>query len=1103
MSYASLAGLASKFANDDMDISSTTFPDDIEIDDTKTPGSSPKRPTIAPVPRSAPNTTSNHQRHVFSRIPSEALHSSMSLSPKDTPSPAVNARMRSFLSEAADGEDSNNFSALDTPVREKRTGLLDDSIVGGAAAAREKRGRASLGGPPKGQMTLREQERVIDTVKKENFSLKFKVHMLEERLTQLSPENYQVAFNSNIKLKLELHTRGVELKKLKKLVMELESELSKVAEREKQRNAAADSEAVGRLEAQLRDRDEEVRELKKRLRAAEVAKQSGSMSMSNQPAVIRLREENEALAERQAELEDELQRNRGHLEETTEGLEKLQDIIQRQKEDADNDATRRRLRELEDHNEHLEKRLDEYEAAIQERDEDADTLKEEFERVRAQLEDSERRREADANERSVSRAEILEEREDKESLEQSANEYRDKLAAANIELEQKEDELEEMRLAQDEMEADWRANVQDLENICVDQKGQIESLEVDKQNLENTLEELHDKIEKTIQHMNHQIAEKEIEKETELRDIAEQREQETLAANTEINEQGKRIWELEEELEAERDGIERLRQEASDRSEEHARIVSALKERITDKNAQLDEIRQLYEECRQQALAHADRSQQIENDAQEMAEEIEAERAANAQAQRDLRHLEDKLDDAEQLLKKEQSRWKKELDDVERRWRRKLDDQQQSLDETRNALAAQKKLLTEREADVAKLQDTLNDLESESRKLGESHSTDRFALELETERLRRDLARAEEDLEKAKKELSMREEKAREQESMLDKLHADNRDLRTQVSAQTQARLNLSEKLDLVQENLKSKEAELADIRERYNDAEKRLSKDQRQLQAQETQYRDQLTERNTLLLTVYQYLEKILGVDKTPRKSMGSVTRPLTNFALFHEDLMSRMKALSHLTADFEKKCKVVEQRFAEKLAELKRQLDGRWKQLDKFESSVKTALENKDKWRRKYQVAQGELKTSKANNLELNAMSKRGDHVSPGEPSTSDLKAMATRVANAERRATHAQNLLLTKEEQANAQLDKYQAAEEKWAARVAEYERREKHALEKFKNERQGGKETVQALQNEIEVLKGELDRRRKQEVQLDAILEPARANAAAAAGKRPGR
>lgn len=94
----------------------------------------------------------------------------------------------------------------------------------------------------------------------------------------------------------------------------------------------------------------------------------------------------------------------------------------------------------------------------------------------------------------------------------------------------------------------------------------------------------------------------------------------------------------------------------------------------------------------------------------------------------------------------------------------------QSLDEAKATVASQRRLLAEKEADVGKLQDTLNDLEKESRKLGESHTTDRFSLELEVERLRRDLARAEEDLEKARKELSSREEKARDRENTLDKL---------------------------------------------------------------------------------------------------------------------------------------------------------------------------------------------------------------------------------------------------------------------------------------------------------------------------------------------
>jgi hypothetical protein len=49
------------------------------------------------------------------------------------------------------------------------------------------------------------------------------------------------------------------------------------------------------------------------------------------------------------------------------------------------------------------------------------------------------------------------------------------------------------------------------------------------------------------------------------------------------------------------------------------------------------------------------------------------------------------------------------------------------------------------------------------------------------------------------------------------------------------------------------------------NKLETRLSIDQRTLLNAENQYRDQLTERNTLLLTIYQYMDKIPGVDKTP----------------------------------------------------------------------------------------------------------------------------------------------------------------------------------------------------------------------------------------------
>jgi hypothetical protein len=44
-----------------------------------------------------------------------------------------------------------------------------------------------------------------------------------------------------------------------------------------------------------------------------------------------------------------------------------------------------------------------------------------------------------------------------------------------------------------------------------------------------------------------------------------------------------------------------------------------------------------------------------------------------------------------------------------------------------------------------------------------------------------------------------------------------------------------------------------------------------------------------------------------------------------------------------------------------MKKQLDHRWKQIDKFESSVKTYAETKATWRRKFSAKEGELEAIK----------------------------------------------------------------------------------------------------------------------------------------------
>ena len=100
-----------------------------------------------------------------------------------------------------------------------------------------------------------------------------------------------------------------------------------------------------------------------------------------------------------------------------------------------------------------------------------------------------------------------------------------------------------------------------------------------------------------------------------------------------------------------------------------------------------------------------------------------------------------------------------------------------------------------------------------------------------------------------------------------------------------------------------------------------------------------------------------------SPRQKKGiqNEPRPSTNFTIFHDNLIARLKTLNQVQADFEKRCKDAELRFTERMADMRKQLDYRWKQIDKFESSVKAYGEAKATWRRKYASKEGELEAMK----------------------------------------------------------------------------------------------------------------------------------------------
>ncbi|KAF8635594.1 hypothetical protein AX15_000239 [Amanita polypyramis BW_CC] len=1000
--------------------------------------------------------------------------SNLLISGRDRDDDVLNASMASVPPE---GE----TDVLDTPGVRRRDAVADSVLRGKRGAAGVGLGngaRPSAGPANKGvTLTLRDQEKHIDNLKKENFAIKLRVHFLEERLAQLAPDHMDAALKQNISLKIEVQQRGMEMKKLRKLVLELEREL----ERLQQGGSASSSSRERELEEKLEERERELHELREALREQR-RRQNDRYNEGQQGELLR---EAEARSE---ELEEQLESARGLLEENMEEIEWLRDVVEKQQGALSSDAgesfgpssrehkrLKRKVESLEADNDDLRARLQEHAEILAQKEEEKEDLIDESDALKLEIEDLQRKREVDFAERSQSRVAILEEREEREAVEEDMNALKDRLAAVMIELQQKEDELDMRGKEIEEMvrehqrivkvvEDEWRGEVEEangrleeLQDVLAEREAESRDLRINITELETNTNELHSKYEVALAQLESEVDQKEAEVES---------------LSETIQKLGQQIYHLEDENDRIKEESEKVQNDEAAEREHLETLCATLRDKIAVLKSQLQQVTEAYESTSQEIGEYRSKQEELARHVEDLVKSLEFERNSREKVENDLALAER---DHELEVRQE---------------RRAVEAKENAL---RNALAdldRAQSLLAQREKDHDAVQSVLRTMEQESKRLGETHTTARFSLQLEVEKMTRDLERAQDDLTRVRRELEEKENRTKEREGAIDKLHAENRELASHLAAQTQARLNVSEKLDSVQATLKGVEKELSSAKARVHDMEGRLAKDQRELLTAETQYRDQLTERNTLLLTIYQYMDRILGVDKTPRKGGQAETKPFTNFSVFHDNLITRLKALSQIQLDFDKRAKETEARFAERFGDMRKQFDQRWRQLDKFEASLKTYSETKAQWRRKFSAKEGEIEGLKATNAELSAQVANTKR--PALTDSMELRSLSTRAANAERRLNNAQNQLLATEEKIASMNQRSTVADTKWEARVKEYEARLKAAEERVKKERLGSKERIVELENNLKIHQRQLEIAQKRNLQLGDVLESNKAS-----------
>ncbi|TFY52354.1 hypothetical protein EVJ58_g10065, partial [Rhodofomes roseus] len=236
------------------------------------------------------------------------------------------------------------------------------------------------------------------------------------------------------------------------------------------------------------------------------------------------------------------------------------------------------------------------------------------EALKLDIENLQRRREAESVERSQSRVQILEEREEREAVEEDLNAFRDKLAAAHIELQQKEDDLDmkdreieevvaEHKRIVETLDDEWRGEmdelrgqVEELKDVLEQKDGENRDLRMSLAEVENGMAELQDQTEIAVGHLQQESEEKDAEIE---------------AANREIEKLGHQVYMLEEENERMKDASDRLREDEAVERERLEALASALKEKVAGLKAQLEEMHDLIDARDHDIATYRARSEEL------------------------------------------------------------------------------------------------------------------------------------------------------------------------------------------------------------------------------------------------------------------------------------------------------------------------------------------------------------------------------------------------------------------------------------------------------------------------------------------------------------
>lgn len=876
----------------------------------------------------------------------------------------------------------------------------------------------------KHNLTLKEQNSKIDKLSKENFDLKLKIHFLDQALQNRSDEGVKDMISKNVQLQTDLATEKKENQSLRRKVRELERKLKAqeegmAAAKEKTTSGSDDEnsddshgqaemgEEITYLRECLQQSESEI----ERLKEENLAKELEKRRMAEYVKTMGDRKNSEPSAGVEEAMEmwkDLLEAETARREQADEDAERLREDVRRLKAEREQSSQQTNSRNpysmsrqsrmsmsharsqsgsegttdnrastsassvtlvenLKHENAELRRDLGAQTSMLVSRNRERERLQQEIEDLKLSA-----RRGVGGSiagdsifERSISRANnhrpssrssaVTRQPEfneaEREDYEQKQAELRDDLASlkmTNQELEkQLNSTLDELEQAEEEgrqLERERKLLIDDMQLMQADRDDTANALHEKEQDFE----ELRNEALQEIEQLEQEMSQKERDLDRLMNDL-ENRNEDFEALQQEMKAVSESLVMLEDDRNASLRRIQQLEQELDDANQE----LEALDQKLHETQQKIERF-EVQQESNQSEITF-------------LREEQETDKIR-------IGDLEAALNGAQMSIQEEKERYKDLEDRVseERRQREALDSQEKEQVQTafdelntqaskaREEVRRLRKELSSKEVEASTWKQRLDDLENSLRDtLGSMDGTKTNLLKVEyTTFLRRDVALIFQqdvrtlqtdldetlmELDHARTELADKERTLRNRDTLLESTSLESRKLADMLDKERQLRMQDKRQFEQSQRTHQSNSRTIQSYETRILELETSRSQDRRRINQLEAQYKDQLLERNNLLLALWNRLSTLCGTDWAQNNSLVNGELPTLDvigrsLPAFSKNVLAAIKMVESIVGGFKVRIRGIEKDLWKEYQTLEHKLDVRIKHLDGLEKNIRS---------------------------------------------------------------------------------------------------------------------------------------------------------------------